>query len=268
MDLSNLQPAVGSVQRKTRIGRGPGSGKGGTSTRGHKGAKSRSGYKHKVGFEGGQMPLQRRLPKFGFKNINRVEYKPVNLAILQQLAEAKNLEKIGLEELRAAGFANRNQLVKILGVGTITRAINVEAHAFSKAAQAAIEAAYKEGEAKLKGNGKSVPALSVLKTPLRDGDAERPDDEAYKNAYFVNANATSAPGIVDADLNPILTRSEVYSGVYGRASITFYAFNSSGNKGIACGLNNLQKIRDGEPLGGKASAESDFATDDDEDFLN
>ena len=136
MDLSNLQPAVGSVQRKTRIGRGPGSGKGGTSTRGHKGAKSRSGYKHKVGFEGGQMPLQRRLPKFGFKNINRVEYKPVNLAILQQLAEAKNLEKIG-----AAGFANRNQLVKILGVGTITRAINVEAHAFSKAAQAAIEAA-------------------------------------------------------------------------------------------------------------------------------
>lgn len=141
MDLSNLQPAVGSVKRKTRIGRGPGSGKGGTSTRGHKGAKSRSGYSSKIGFEGGQMPLQRRLPKFGFKNINRVEYKPVNLAILQQLAEAKNLEKIGLEELRAAGFANRNQLVKILGVGTITRAINVEAHAFSKAAQAAIEAA-------------------------------------------------------------------------------------------------------------------------------
>lgn len=141
MDLSNLQPAVGSVQRKTRIGRGPGSGKGGTSTRGHKGAKSRSGYKHKVGFEGGQMPLQRRLPKFGFKNINRVEYKPVNLAALQQLAEAKKLEKIGLEELRAAGFVNRNQLVKILGVGTITSAINVEAHAFSKAAQAAIEAA-------------------------------------------------------------------------------------------------------------------------------
>lgn len=141
MELNNIKPAVGSVQKKTRIGRGPGSGKGGTSTRGHKGAKSRSGYKHKVGFEGGQMPLQRRLPKFGFKNINRVEYKPVNLAILQQLAEAKNLEKIGLEELRAAGFANRNQLVKILGVGTITRAINVEAHAFSKAAQAAIEAA-------------------------------------------------------------------------------------------------------------------------------
>ena len=134
--------------------------------------------------------------------------------------------------------------------------------------KAVIEAAYKEGEAKLRGNGKSVPALSAIKTPLRDGDVERPDDEAYRNSYFVNANSPSAPGIVDADCNPILTRSEVYSGVYGRASVTFYAFNSSGNKGIACGLNNLQKIRDGEPLGGRASAESDFATDDDEDFLN
>ncbi len=134
--------------------------------------------------------------------------------------------------------------------------------------KAAIEAAYKEGEATLKGNGKTVPALSILKIPLRDGDLERPDDAAYANAYFVNANATTAPGIVDADRNPIMTRSEVYSGVYGRASITFYAFNSSGNKGIACGLNNLQKIRDGEPLGGKASAESDFSTDDEEDFLN
>ena len=134
--------------------------------------------------------------------------------------------------------------------------------------KAAIEAAYREGESKLKGNGKSVPALSVIKTPLRDGDLERPDDAAYANAYFINANATSAPGIVDADLNPIMTRSEVYSGVYGRASITFYAFNSSGNKGIACGLNNLQKMRDGEPLGGKASAESDFATDAEEDFLD
>ena len=133
---------------------------------------------------------------------------------------------------------------------------------------AAIEAAYKEGEAKLKGNGKSVPALSAIKTPLRDGDTERPDDPAYTGCYFINANASSAPGIVDVDRNPILTRSEGYSGVYGRASITFYAFNSSGNRGIACGLNNLQKVRDGEPLGGKASAESDFATDEDEDFLN
>ncbi len=134
--------------------------------------------------------------------------------------------------------------------------------------RAAIEAAYKEGEAKLKGNGRSVPALSVLKTPLRDGDTERPDDEAYANAYFVNANSATAPGIVDADRQPILNRSEVYSGVYGRASINFYAFNSNGNKGIACGLNNLQKIRDGEPLGGKSRAEDDFATEDEEDFLS
>ena len=141
MDLSNLQPAVGSVKRKTRIGRGPGSGKGGTSTRGHKGAKSRSGYSRKIGFEGGQMPLQRRLPKFGFKNINRVEYKPINLDLIQSLAEAKNLQKIGIEELRAAGFINSRQLVKILANGTITSALTVEANAFSQAAQKAIEAA-------------------------------------------------------------------------------------------------------------------------------
>lgn len=133
--------------------------------------------------------------------------------------------------------------------------------------QAAIEAAYKEGEAKLKGNGRSVPALSVLKTPLRDGDTERPDDEAYADAYFINANSASAPGIVDADRQPIIDRSEVYSGVYGRASINFYAFNSNGNKGIACGLNNLQKIKDGEPLGGKSRAEDDFASEDEDDFL-
>lgn len=141
MDLSNLQPAVGSVQRKTRIGRGPGSGKGGTSTRGHKGAKSRSGYKRKIGFEGGQMPLQRRLPKFGFKNINRVEYKAVNLDLIQALADAKNLTKIGLDEMRAAGLANRNQLIKILANGTVTSALTIEANAFSAAAQKAIEAA-------------------------------------------------------------------------------------------------------------------------------
>ena len=134
--------------------------------------------------------------------------------------------------------------------------------------RAAIQAAYEEGQGKLKGNGKSVPALSVLKTPLRDGDAERPDDEAYADSYFVNANSGTAPGIVDADRNPIIDRSEVYSGVYGRASINFYAFNSNGNKGIACGLNNLQKIKDGEPLGGKTRAEDDFATEDDDDFLS
>lgn len=134
--------------------------------------------------------------------------------------------------------------------------------------QAAIQAAYEEGQGKLKGNGKSVPALSVLKTPLRDGDAEKPDDEAYADSYFVNANSGTAPGIVDADRNPIIDRSEVYSGVYGRASINFYVFNSNGNKGIACGLNNLQKIRDGEPLGGKSRAEDDFATEEDDDFLS
>ena len=120
--------------------------------------------------------------------------------------------------------------------------------------KAAIQAAYEEGQSKLKGSSKTVPALSILKTPLRDGDLERPDDEAYANAYFVNANSSTAPGIVDADRQPIIDTSEVYSGVYGRASINFYAFNSNGNKGIACGLNNLQKIRDGEPLGGKSRA--------------
>jgi hypothetical protein len=134
--------------------------------------------------------------------------------------------------------------------------------------KAAIEAAYHEGEAKLKGNGKSVPPLSAIKTPLRDGDIERPDDPAYANAYFINANSGTAPGIVDADRNIILNRAEVYSGVYGRASINFYAFNSNGNKGIACGLNNLQKVRDGEPLGGKSRAEDDFSSDLDEDFLS
>ena len=135
--------------------------------------------------------------------------------------------------------------------------------------KAAIEAAYREGEVKLKGNGRTVPPLAAIKTPLRDGDTERPDDPAYANSYFVNANSTTAPGIVDAGCQPIFERSEVYSGVYGRASINFYAFNSNGNKGIACGLNNLQKIRDGEPLGGKPRPEDDFATEfDDEDFLS
>lgn len=133
--------------------------------------------------------------------------------------------------------------------------------------KAAIKAAYEEGESKLKGNGKSVPPLSAIKTPLRDGDIERPDDETYRNAYFVNANSDTAPGVVDADGQPILDTSEVYSGVYVRASINFYAFNSNGNRGIVCGLNNLQKIRDGEPLGGKARAEDDFASADDDDFL-
>ena len=134
--------------------------------------------------------------------------------------------------------------------------------------KAAIAAAYEEGQSKLKGNGRSVPAMSSIKLPLRDGDVDRPDDEAYAGCYFINANSVTQPGIVDADRNPILTRSEVYSGVYGRASINFYAYNSNGNRGIACGLNNLQKIRDGEPLGGRTRAEDDFADDGDDDFLN
>ncbi len=133
--------------------------------------------------------------------------------------------------------------------------------------KAAIQAAYEEGQGKLKGNGRSVPPLATLKTPLRDGDVERPDDPAYRDCYFINANSTTKPEIVDADLNPIITRSEVYSGVYGKASITFYSFNSNGNKGIACGLNNLMKIRDGEPLGGRSSAATDFAEADDDDDL-
>ena len=140
MDLSNLRPAKGSNKKGKRLGRGQGSGKGGTSTRGHKGAKSRFGYSKKVGFEGGQMPLQRRLPKFGFKNVNRIEYKGINLSTLQAIAEKHNIEKIDLEVLIKTGFVNKNALVKILGNGTIDRKMEVHAHAFSKSAKEAIEA--------------------------------------------------------------------------------------------------------------------------------
>ncbi|MCI7378543.1 MAG: 50S ribosomal protein L15 [Alloprevotella sp.] len=141
MQLHNLKPAAGSTKTRKRIGRGPGSGMGGTSTRGHKGAKQRSGYSKKIGFEGGQMPLQRRLPKHGFKNINRVEYKAINIATIQALAEAKNLEKVGIEELIAAGFVSSKHLVKVLGNGELTKKVDVVAHAFSKSAEAAIQAA-------------------------------------------------------------------------------------------------------------------------------
>ena len=140
MNLSNLKPAEGSTQTRKRIGRGPGSGLGGTSTRGHKGAKSRSGYKTKIGFEGGQMPLQRRVPKFGFKNINRVEYKAINLDTIQALAEAKNLTKVGLNDFVEAGYVSASQLVKVLGNGSLTTKLDIEANAFSKTAIAAIEA--------------------------------------------------------------------------------------------------------------------------------
>ena len=140
MKLHNLQPAEGSTHSRRRIGRGPGSGLGGTSTRGHKGAKARSGYKKKIGFEGGQMPLQRRVPKSGFKNINRVEYKAINLGVLQTLAESKNLSVITVQSLIDAGFISSKQLVKILGNGSLTTKVDVEAHAFSKSAEEAIKA--------------------------------------------------------------------------------------------------------------------------------
>ena len=140
MKLNNLKPAMGSTQSRRRIGRGTGSGLGGTPTRGHKGAKSRSGYKKKIGFEGGQMPLQRRVPKGGFKNINHKEYFVVNLSTLQELAEKKNLTKIGLTELIEAGLTNGKVLVKILGNGELKTKVDVEANSFSKTAETAIKA--------------------------------------------------------------------------------------------------------------------------------
>ena len=140
MDLSNLRPAKGSINKNKRLGRGQGSGRGGTSTRGHKGAKSRSGYSKKIGFEGGQMPLQRRVPKYGFKNVNRKEYKGINISTLQDLAEKHNIEKIDFEVLLMAGLTSKNALVKILGNGALERKLEVHAHAFSKSAIEAIEA--------------------------------------------------------------------------------------------------------------------------------
>ncbi len=140
MDLSNLKPAKGSVRKNKRLGRGQGSGRGGTSTKGHKGAKSRSGYSKKLGYEGGQMPLQRRVPKYGFKNINRREYKGINISVLQSLAEKNKLEKIDPEILISAGLISKHSQVKILGKGTLGKKLEVHAHAFSKSAVAAIEA--------------------------------------------------------------------------------------------------------------------------------
>ena len=140
MDLSNLKPAKGSNKKGKRLGRGQGSGRGGTSTRGHKGAKQRSGYSKKIGFEGGQMPLQRRVPKYGFKNINRVEYKGINIGTLQNIAEKHNIEKIDMAALIKTGLVSKNDLVKILGNGSLEKKIEVHAHAFSKSAKEAIEA--------------------------------------------------------------------------------------------------------------------------------
>lgn len=140
MDLSNLKPAAGSTHNTKRIGRGQGSGKGGTSTRGHKGAKSRSGYKRKIGFEGGQMPLQRRVPKFGFKNINRIEYKAINVGMLQTLAERDNITVIDKEYLIKVNLISKNDLLKVLGDGVLTAKLEVRADKFSEKAKTAIEA--------------------------------------------------------------------------------------------------------------------------------
>lgn len=141
MNLSNLKPAVGSVRNEKRVGRGTGSGRGGTSTRGHKGAKSRSGYSRKSGFEGGQMPLQRRVPKFGFKSLNRVEYKAVNLDVLTELTENNSVTMLDQAFFVGAGLASKNAKIKILGRGEIAKALEVHAHAFSKTAVEAIEKA-------------------------------------------------------------------------------------------------------------------------------
>jgi len=184
----------------------------------------------------------------------------------------KNPTKVITGKHTVMSYLNVNEPKTPLGGGTPKYSVSLIIPKSDTATvaqiRAAIEAAYEEGQSKLKGSSKFVPALEDIKTPLRDGDKERKGDDAYKNAYFVNANSTTKPGVVDADRNPILDSSELYSGIIGRASVNFYAFNSNGNRGIACGLNNLQKVRDGEPLGGKASAEDDFSTDEDDDFLD
>ena len=187
----------------------------------------------------------------------------------------KNPTKVITGKHTVFSYLNVNEPKVPLGGGTpkysVSLIIPKSDTATVEKIRAAIKAAYDEGQIKLKGSGKSVPALSSIKTPLRDGDKERGDDEAYRNSWFINANSTTKPGVVDADRNPILETSELYSGIIGRASINFYAYNSNGNKGIACGLNNLQKLSDGTPLGSHSRAEDDFADlddDDDDDFLS
>ena len=185
----------------------------------------------------------------------------------------KNPTKVITGKHTVMSYLNVNEPKTPLGGGTPKYSVSLIIPKSDTATvaqiRAAIEAAYEEGQSKLKGSSKFVPALEDIKTPLRDGDKERKGDDAYKNAYFVNANSTTKPGVVDADRNPILDSSELYSGIIGRASVNFYAVNS--NRGIACGLNNIQKLADGTPLGGHSRAEDDFADlddDDDEDFLS
>ena len=187
--------------------------------------------------------------------------------------QMKNVTKVVTGKSTIFSYLNVNEPKVPLGGGTpkysASLIIPKSDHVTIAKIRAAIQAAYDEGQSKLKGNSKFVPALEDLKTPLRDGDRERKGDDAYKNAYFVNANSTTKPGVVDANLQPILDTSELYSGIIGRASVSFYAFNSNGNRGIACGLNNIQKLADGTPLGGHSRAEDDFAglDDEDDDFL-
>ena len=185
----------------------------------------------------------------------------------------KNPTKVITGKKCVMSYLNVNEPKTPLGGGTPKYSVSIiipkSDTATVEKIKAAIQAAYTEGESKLKGNSKVLPALEDLKSPLRDGDKERKGDDAYKNCYFVNANSTTKPGVVDADRQPILDSSELYSGIIGRASINFYAFNSNGNRGIACGLNNIQNLADGTPLGGHSRAEDDFADDDDdEDFLS
>ena len=188
----------------------------------------------------------------------------------------KNPTKVITGKNTIMSYLNVNEPKVPLGGGTPKYSVSLIIPKFDTVTvakiRAAIQAAYEEGQSKLKGNSKFVPALEDIKTPLRDGDKDRKGDEAYQNSWFVNANSTTKPGVVDADRQPILDSSELYSGIIGRASINFYAFNSSGNRGIACGLNNIQKLSDGTPLGGHSRAEDDFADleeeEDEEDFLS
>ena len=189
------------------------------------------------------------------------------------MSKTVNPTKVITGKKTVMSYLNVNEPKVPLGGGTpkysVSLIIPKDDTATIEKIKAAIQAAYDEGQSKLMNANKTVPDLDSIKTPLRDGDKDRKGDEAYKNSFFVNANSTTKPGVVDADCNPILDSSELYSGIVGRASITFYAFNSSGNKGIACGLNNIQKLSDGTPLGGHSRAEDDFADadDDDDDFL-
>lgn len=193
------------------------------------------------------------------------------------MSKVKNPTKVITGKHTVMSYLNVNEPKVPLGGGTPKYSVSLIIPKGDKVTyekiKAAIQAAYDEGQSKLKGSSKFVPDLDGLKTPLRDGDKDRKGDEAYANSWFVNANSTTKPGVVDADLNPILDSSELYSGIIGRASINFYAFNSNGNKGIACGLNNIQKLSDGTPLGGHSRAEDDFADlddddDSDDDFLS